>query len=181
MRGRRPTIALVGMRGAGKTSVGRVLAAELVLPFVDLDERTLEAGRHAGHAAGSPGELLALAGEAVFRELEAWALRGLLEPQVECVVACGGGVVEREDNRTWLARSAFVIWLQATLAALRARIAAGGSSRPPLLGSDAVAEVEELLMRRSPLYAAVADLSVPSTDGTPEDLARKIRALLPTE
>lgn len=179
-KGPRPTIVLVGMRAAGKTTVGRALAELVGRPFQDLDERTLGLARLCGEPATSPGDLLARAGTPRFRELEAWALRSLLEPQVRCVLASGGGTVEREDNRVWLARSAFVVWIQAPVALLRERVLADGPTRPALGGGDALGELEALAARRAPLYAAVADRSVAS-EGDPAQLARKIAGLLPNE
>jgi shikimate kinase len=173
----RATLALVGMRGAGKTTVGRALAEELSLPFLDLDEATLEFAAHAGvHAADVPA-LFASAGEARFREFEAFALRRVLEPGVRCVLATGGGVVERPDNRTWLARAAFVVWLDAAVATLEERIAAGGASRPALRGADVVAEVAALAAHRRPLYAALANVRFATDEGVePPELAQAIAA-----
>ena len=87
------TIALVGMRCAGKTSVGRALAERLGLAFLDLDEELLRDARQAGLAAASAGELLAQLGELRFRRWEAKALRRILEPCQELVLATGGGTV----------------------------------------------------------------------------------------
>jgi len=154
---RRPVL-LVGMRGAGKTSVGRRAAELLGVRFVDLDEEVLELARHAGRpAAASAGELLARDGERAFRELEAAGLRRLLEPQLSLVLAAGGGAVEREDARSWMRRSATSVWLRATPAVLAQRLRKDPTFRPALLGDDPVRELGELLERRAPLYASVAD------------------------
>lgn len=175
---RAATVVLVGMRGAGKSTVGARLAELEGLAFVDLDQRTLECGRRAGYPAASVGELLTTAGEPAFREAEAQALRALLEPQVRCVVAAGGGVVERFDNRVWLRRAAWVVWLEASVETLRRRIAAAPGTRPALRGADPLAEVEELARRRSPLYAEVADLRLASDEADPDELARRIAQAL---
>lgn len=178
VRGRRATLALLGLRGSGKSTVGRALAGELGLAFVDLDERVLETGRRAGHAAGSAGELLARAGQAVFRELEATALRCLLEPSPGLVLATGGGVVERADNRTWLARTTRGIHLCVPNAILAARLAADPTLRPPLTGLDPRAELELLAARREPHYHALAEVVLAVGDEPPAELAARIRRAL---
>ncbi len=174
--GPRDTIALIGPRCSGKTTVGRVLARRLARPFVDLDDEVLRVGRYAGIRAGSAGELLERAGRALFRDLEATALRKELEPCPRIVLATGGGVVEREDNRTWLERTATCVWLSVPLEELRRRLAADPLPRPALLGADPVAEVGELLARRMPLYRAVAALVIECDREDPEEIAGRIEA-----
>lgn len=171
-------IALIGMRCSGKTEVGRELARLLGRPFVDADEHTLVMGRRAGHDFDSAGALLAGAGPAVFRDLEAAALRPLLEPRQRLVVATGGGAVERADNRSWLARTAFCVWLDVPVDVLQARLRADGTSRPPLTGADPVSEVPAVLARRAPLYAAVAQLRLECGERAPAELALAIRDAL---
>jgi shikimate kinase len=172
------TIALLGLRCSGKTTVGRLLAGELGLPFVDLDEELLRAGRHAGWRVASVGELLVRAGPAVFRDLEAGALRRLLEPSPRLVLAAGGGVVERSDNRVWLARVARCVFLSVPLEVLAARLAADPGQRPPLLGVDAAAELVELRARREPHHRALAEVVIECGDAPPAEVVRRIRSAL---
>ncbi|MFT5289667.1 MAG: shikimate kinase [Planctomycetota bacterium] len=154
----RPVIALIGMRGSGKSTLGRLLSDALDLPFVDLDDETLIRGRRAGWRAASTGELLIQAGQARFRVLEAEALRRVCEPGQRLVLATGGGVVENSDSRAWLNRSAQVIWLDVPLEVLRARVSGDGiEARPSLTGGDPVAELGQVLARREPLYRSLAD------------------------
>jgi len=177
--GRRDTLALLGLRCSGKSTVGRLLAAELGRPFVDLDEEVLRLGRYAGWRAASAGELLALAGPAVFRELEAAAVRRAFEPSPRTVVATGGGVVERADNRVWLARAARCVFLSVPLAELAARLRADPSPRPPLLGgADPAAELPQLLALREPLYRALAETVIECGTDAPERVAARVRAEL---
>jgi shikimate kinase len=175
---RKHTIALVGLRCSGKTTVGRLLAAELALPFVDLDEELVRAGRYAGWRAGSAGELLERAGVAVFRDLEAGLLRRTLEPSPRIVVATGGGVVERPDNRAWLERVARSVYLLVPLETLAARMRADPALRPPLSGRDAVEEIGELRARREPFYRALSEVVIECGDAAPPELARRIRSAL---
>jgi len=171
----RATIALLGPRGAGKSTVGALLARALELPFVDLDLETLRAGRHAGLRAPSVGALLAQAGQALFREVEAGALRRILEPCPRLVLATGGGVVERADNRAWLARTARSYYLRVPPDVLARRLAADATLRPALLGGDSLEEIETLLARREPLYRALATAVIECGDDPPARVAERLR------
>ncbi len=173
---RRP-IALLGMRCAGKTTVGRELARRLRRPFVDLDDETLRMARWQGSRAKSAGELLASAGALAFRGFEAQALRRVLEPSLAIVLATGGGVVERSDNRGWLTRAAFRVWLDVPVDVLAARLAADPTPRPPLTGADAVDEIARVLARRAPHYRTLADLILPGDDDAGTLAGRIVAAL----
>jgi len=176
--GRKETIALLGLRCSGKTTVARLLAAELGLPYIDLDDELVRAGCHAGWRAASVGELLERADRAVFRDLEAGVLRRLLEPCPRLVLATGGGVVERPDNRTWLARAARCVFLSVPLEILAARLRADPAPRPPLLGLDAVAELGALRARREAHYRALAEVEIECADSSPVEIVRRIRSAL---
>lgn len=174
----RNVIVLLGLRASGKTSVGRKLADRLGLPFLDLDEELPRAARRAGVCVASAGELLATRGEREFRALEADCLRRILEPGPRLVLASGGGVVERADNRAWLARAARCVLLRATPEVLAARRALDPTSRPALLGSDARTEAELLWRRRAAHYRALAEFELESGEEAPEVLARRLEELL---
>ena len=171
-------VALVGLRGSGKTAVGRELGLLLRRPLVDLDVAVVRFGTYSGYRAASPGELLERAGRARFRDLEATALRMHLEPQTEIVLATGGGVVEREDNRVWLGRSAATVWLDASDATLLSRLAADPTARPSLTGLAPAEELRLLRARRAPYYAEVAFLRLSTDEEEPPALARKVAAAL---
>jgi shikimate kinase len=178
-RGKRDTIALLGPRCSGKTTVGRALAATLARPFIDLDEEVVRFGRYSGHAAGSAWELLARVGPAIFRDLEAAAVKRVLEPSPRCVLATGGGVVERADNRTWLDRSARCVYLHVPPAVLAERLRADSTPRPALDGgTDPSAELAAVAARREPLYRGLAELVIEAGAETPAALAMRIAAEL---
>jgi len=175
-----PTIALVGMRCAGKSVIGRALASQMDLAYLDLDLEVLVEARHSGFPAASAGELLERAGQCAFRGFEAAALRRILEPNQHVVLATGGGTLERASNRGWLKRCARVVWLRASASVLRERMQADDTWRPSLTGKDPAAEVEELLARRSAAYGELSELKVDSESSSPLELARGIaRDLMP--
>jgi shikimate kinase len=153
-------LALIGARGAGKSTVGRLVAARLGRPFVDLDDAVKAQGQRAGLSAASAGELLARIGAARFRALEATALRLLLEPGARIVLATGGGVVEHADSRAWLHRCAFTLFLSVPVDVLQQRLRSDPTPRPSLTGADPVDEVAAVLARREATYRALADLVV---------------------
>lgn len=174
MSSARNVIALLGLRASGKTTLGRALAAELGLPFVDLDEELVHSARRAGIRAANAGELLAREGEFLFRSFEADALRRVLEAGPRLVLATGGGVVERDDNRVWLARAARCVLLVVPPEILAARRAADGTLRPALAGNDPREESELLWRRRAPWYRALATLELEFGGETPEALVQRL-------
>lgn len=165
-------ILLVGLMGAGKTSVGRVLAERLRRPFVDLDE-VIEAS-----AGASVREVFDAEGEAGFRAREAEALAEVLARADGPVVATGGGVVTTPANVESLRRCSQVVWLRADVPVLAARVEADGTTRPLLAGSAPVQALARLADERAPRYAEVAD-AVVDTDGLgPDAVADAVAAAL---
>ncbi len=149
------SIVLIGMMGAGKSSVGRKLATRLALPFVDADNE-IEA------AAGMTiPEIFETRGEADFRAGEARVIARLLErgPQV---LATGGGAVMNSETREQIAARGISVWLRAEHDVLMRRIRRR-SDRPLLRTADPAATLRRLLEERSPIYA-LADLVVESRD-----------------
>ncbi len=164
------SIVLVGLMGAGKTSIGRRLAARLGLPFHDADvEIELAAGC-------SIAELFARFGEAEFRAGERRVIRRLLagEPMV---LATGGGAFMDPETRATVRRDAVSLWLRAPLATLVRRVAQR-SHRPLLANGDPAQILQGLIDRRHPVYAE-ADLVVDCSDESPEHTTgRVVDALL---
>src|SRR5271154_5095758 len=156
-----PVIFLVGYRGAGKTAVAELLAGRLGWDWVDAD--TFLEQRH----GRSVKQIFAAEGEAGFREKEAALLPELCLRQ-RCVVATGGGIILRGENREWLRRSGAVVWLTADAATLWQRIQqdAVTAQRRPNLAGGGVSEVEELLRVREPFYREVASMVVSTANLT---------------
>ncbi len=156
-------MTIVGYMGSGKTTVGRILARTLGWEFVDLD-RTIakETGR------GIP-EIFAHSGEEHFRDLEHRALVAALDGGSERVVACGGGIVVRPENRDRLAGAA-TVFLREDTGVLYERTR--GTDRP--LRAASREEFERRYEGRLPYYRGVADLEVPASGRPPEEVAKEI-------
>lgn len=153
------TIALVGLMGAGKTSIGRRLAQQLRLPFVDADAEIEMA------AGTSIEEIFERHGEAAFRDGERRVIARLLDRPVQ-VLATGGGAFIDPATRALIRARCISIWLRASLPLMLARVARR-NNRPLLKTGDPAAVLERLITERYPLYAE-ADIVVDSIDGPPE-------------
>jgi shikimate kinase len=152
--GERP-IVLVGLMGAGKTSIGRRLAEKLGTPFVDADHE-IEAA-----AGKSIPDIFAEHGEAHFRDGERRVIARLLENGRQ-VLATGGGAFMNPETRMRIKESAISVWLKADLELLMKRVSKRGG-RPLLANADPEAVMRKLIEERYPVYAQ-ADVTVESAD-----------------
>jgi shikimate kinase len=143
-----PLISLVGMPGGGKSTVGRHLARQLGIPFVDSDHE-IEA-----RIGGSVRDFFAAQGEAAFRDLEQSVIDELTS-RPEGVLATGGGAVTREANRTALHTRTTVIYLRSSPEELFRRLR-HDTKRPLLQVGDPLARLRELHRERDPLYRRTA-------------------------
>src|SRR5688572_29979837 len=143
-------IALLGLRGAGKTTVGRRLARRRRVPFVELDRRVEEA------ADLSLGELFSLHGEDYYRRLEREVLAAVLDERRAIVLATGGGIVTSPETFALLRRSAVTVWLRARPEDHWNRVVRQGDRRPMTNHPQAMADLRTLLALREPLYAAAS-------------------------
>lgn len=167
-RVQRRTLVLIGLTGAGKSTLGR----RLRLPFVDSDCEIESAARM------SIDDLFATYGETAFRRGEARVLARLVDGQPK-VIAAGGGAVLSPETRTLLAEQAFTIWVRMDLDAIAERLASE-RARPVLAGDDMAAALRRLASEREPLYAR-ADLvfDVDQAESPAVVLARQLGARLP--
>jgi len=169
----RRTIVLVGLMGAGKTKIGRRLAARLNLSFFDSDTEIETA------AGETIGEIFRNRGEAVFRDGERRVIARLLTQPIH-VLATGGGAFMDPATRALIARRGVSVWLRADLDVLLARVARR-NNRPLLQERDPRAVLAELIERRHPIYAE-ADVTIDSGEGPVElTTARVIAALAASE
>ena len=163
----RGPIVLVGMMGAGKTTVGRALAARLGTDFVDTDDLV------AVSAGCSIRELFERHGEAHFRRVEASVLEEALSAITSGVIGCGGGIVTGDLNRRLLKDArATVVWLRATPTSLAGRL--DGDTDRPLLDGDAVTRLNALSAERGAWYADVADVVVDVDDRSIDHIVDEI-------
>ena len=156
----RRSIVLVGMMGAGKTSVGRRLGARLNLPFVDADAE-IEAG-----AQMTIPEIFERFGEAYFRDGERKVIARLLQ-EGQKILATGGGAFMNETTRQRIAEAGVSVWLKPDFEVLMRRVRKR-SNRPLLQTADPEATVRRLLEERAPIYR-LADVTIESRDG-PHDV-----------
>lgn len=165
------SIVLVGLMGAGKTTVGRRLAQRLGLPFVDADA---EIERAAGETIP---EIFERHGETAFRDGERRVIARLLErgPQV---LATGGGAFMDETTRANIAARGISVWLKADLDVLMKRVGRR-SGRPLLKADDPRAVMERLMAARYPVYAQ-ADLTVESVEGPHDSVVEDVVARIET-
>jgi shikimate kinase len=166
----RRSIVLVGMMGVGKSSVGRRLAARLLIPFIDADSEIEKA------AGMTIPEIFARHGEAYFRSGEARVLARLLEsgPQV---LATGGGAFMNEDTRALIKLKGVSVWLHADFDVLMRRTSKRRSDRPLLQTEDPGETLRRLLAEREPTYA-LADLTVQSREVPHEAIVADVMTAL---
>jgi len=170
---RRKRVALIGLRGAGKSTLGARLAAELGVPFIELD-REIEAD-----AGTSLHEVFLLHGQTGYRRYERRALERILERGTACVIAAGGSIVSEPGTYDLLLSTCFTVWLKAAPEEHMQRVAAQGDYRP-MAGNDAAMEdLRRILHGRAALYGQ-ADRTVDTAGRTIEEslgnLRRAVRA-----
>lgn len=164
-------IALVGLRGAGKSTIGKRLAQRLGIPFQELDAR-IEAD-----AGLSLAEIFALHGEEYYRRLEVSSLERFLRETDHAVLATGGGIVTNADALALLRERTRVVWLKAKPQDHWDRVVRQGDRRPMEANPRAKAELRVLLKTREPLYRRaheVVDTSTLGVTGTVEALLERL-------
>jgi len=162
-------IVLVGLMGAGKSSIGRRLAARLNMPFVDADDEIEKA------ANLSISEIFERHGEAAFRDGERRVIARLLGGPLG-VLATGGGAFMDPQTRALIRERGLSIWLKAEIETLLKRVARR-SHRPLLKQGDPRAVLEKLMVERYPVYAE-ADLAIETGDGPHDLVVDQILAIL---
>jgi XRE family aerobic/anaerobic benzoate catabolism transcriptional regulator len=180
-QGREKRIALIGLRGAGKSTLGAQLAAARGVPFVELDR---EIEREAGT---SMNEILLLHGQAGYRRYERRALLRIAEEHPEgVVVTTGGSIVSERETFDLLQSHFWCVWLKASPEEHMSRVVAQGDTRPFEVTrgatTEALEDIRRILASREPLYAradAVVDTAARSVKQSLKDLERAVPALAP--
>jgi XRE family aerobic/anaerobic benzoate catabolism transcriptional regulator len=166
-------IALLGLRGAGKSTLGEALAAELKLPFIELDR---EIERDAGT---SLPEVFLLYGQEGYRRYERRCLERILAAHPRCVIATGGSIVSEPATYDLLRSSCFTVWLKAKPEEHMARVIAQGDTRPMAGNAQAMGDLKRILQSRAPLYGeadATVDTAGRSVKQSLKDLRRALSA-----
>ena len=176
-------VLLIGYRGCGKSTVGRLLAERLDFGFVDTDD---EIERRAGI---SIREIFEAQGESGFRDLESAVIEDTClsasdtrqkkrqQKTVRKVISLGGGAPLRESNREQIASAGVVIWLEGSAESLFDRISGDATSderRPQLSDRGGFDEVAEILKQRTPIYSDLADFAVQTDSKSPELILEEI-------
>ena len=169
----RPHVALIGMMGSGKSTVGFWLAQSEGLRFVDLDAAIEE------RQGRTIQEIFVADGEARFREMEQSELTECLTSEQPLVVSCGGGAVLRAGNRSLLRERAWVCWLRASIETLTRRVRSGDNR--PLLGEDPVADLIQISNARAALYAETAHRVIDIDGLEANQVAERIRQIRPQQ
>lgn len=164
-------IALIGLRGAGKSTLGRMLAEHLGVPFIELD-RAVE--QHSGMAVS---ELFEMLSQRAFRGFERTALETILREMPRFVLTTGGGLVTEPGTFERLLASCLTVWLRAAPDEHMERVVRQGDMRPMAGHAQAMADLVAILTSREPLYAR-ADLTLETTGQTPRQSFNTLLALI---
>lgn len=170
--GMRQRIALIGLRGAGKTTLGKMLARHRNVPFVQL---AAEIERLAGMDAS---EIFEFSGQAGYRRLEEKALTETLADFKACVIEVGGSIVVNQDSFQLLLSSCCVVWIRALPEQHMQRVIDQGDLRPMAGNEDAMSDLKRILQEREPFYTRahyVLDTAVRSVEDSVQELAKITR------
>ena len=167
---RRKRVALVGLRGAGKSTLGSALAHDMNCPFVELD---IEIEREAGVTLS---EIFLLYGQTGYRRIERRCLDRALVAHERMVLSVGGGIVSESDTYNLLLLNCFTVWVKASPDDHMARVLAQGDLRPMQGHAEAMDDLKRILEAREPLYRK-ADATLETTGETAEQSLAKLKQL----
>ena len=168
---RRERIALIGLRGAGKSTLGALLATGLDVPFIELD-REVEAD-----VGMSLAEVFSLYGQSGYRRIEQRCLERIVGAHQRAIISVGGGIVSEPDTYELLLARCFTVWIKAQPEEHMARVASQGDCRPMEGNREAMDDLRRILAARAPLYGK-ADTVVDTSGLTPEESLLSLRTAL---
>jgi XRE family transcriptional regulator, aerobic/anaerobic benzoate catabolism transcriptional regulator len=168
---RRMRIALIGMRGAGKSTLGAKLAAETSNRFVELDSEIEK-------DTGMPlGELFSFYGQSGFRAIERRTLEKVLKENESAVISVGGGIVSEKETFDYLLSNCYTVWIKAQPEEHMSRVMAQGDFRPMAASDQAMEDLRRILESREPLYGK-ADICLDTSSSSVEESFAKLKAML---
>ncbi len=168
---RRKRVALIGLRGAGKSTLGNRLARELGVAFIELD-REIEA------ETGMPvSEVFSLYGQAGYRRIEKRALERVTRENERAVISVSGGIVARQDTYDYLLSCCFTVWVKAQPEEHMSRVVAQGDLRPMAGNDEAMEDLKRILDAREPAYSR-ADITLDTSGQSVETSFTKLRQLV---
>jgi XRE family transcriptional regulator, aerobic/anaerobic benzoate catabolism transcriptional regulator len=164
-------IALVGLRGAGKSTLGKRLAERLGCPFIELDKEI-------ENEAGAPlNAIFDLYGQPAFRRLERRCLERIIDQNRRAVIATGGGLVSDGATFERLLANCYTVWIRASPAEHMGRVVAQGDMRPMSDSREAMADLQQILRTRDPLYRR-ADAQVDTSQASIEESLAQLEAAI---
>jgi XRE family transcriptional regulator, aerobic/anaerobic benzoate catabolism transcriptional regulator len=168
---RRMRIALIGMRGAGKSTLGSMLAKQIENRFVELDNEIEK-------DTGMPlGEIFSLYGQSGFRSIERRTLERVLKENGRAVISVGGGVVSEKETFDFLLSHCYTVWIKAQPEEHMSRVMAQGDFRPMAANRQAMEDLRRILEAREPLYRK-ADLLLDTSGTSVEESFGKLKAAM---
>ena len=163
-------IYLIGFMGTGKTLIGKALGNRLKVPVIDCDEAIVT------YAGKSIPRIFELAGEQGFRDMEHQTLK--LLPVLDHIIATGGGIVLRDENRVHMKENGIVVWLEASTEEILKRLESD-QSRPLLAVGNKAERIQILYDARKELYECTADIRIDTTGKSPDEIVNEILTRLP--
>ena len=168
---RRKRVALIGLRGAGKSTLGLRLGLEMNIPFIELD-------REIEKDTGMPlGEIFSLYGQTGYRAIERRSLERVLHEQDRAILSVGGGIVSEKETYDYLLSNCYTVWLKARPEEHMARVIAQGDLRAIAGGNQAMEDLRRILEAREPLYRK-ADMYLDTSGNSVEESFVKLKAAL---
>ena len=168
---RRARVALIGLRGAGKSTLGSKLAGESKIPFIELD-------REIEKDTGMPlAEIFSLYGQSGYRAIERRTLEKVLNEQERAVLSVGGGVVSEKETFDYLLSNCYTVWIKAQPEEHMSRVMAQGDFRAMAGSGQAMEELRRILEAREPLYGK-ADMHLDTSGSSVEESFSRLKAAL---
>jgi len=172
-KARRKRVALIGLRGAGKSTLGLRLSQELNIPFIEMD-REIETD------TGMPlGEIFSLYGQSGYRAIEKRCLERALQEHERAILSIGGGVVSEKETYDYLLSNCYTVWIKARPEEHMARVVAQGDLRAIAGGNQAMHDLRRILEAREPLYRK-ADMYLDTSGISVDESFAKLKSALQT-